>query len=129
MKDKVKSFFEMERRLKTITRAVLADKASAKSCQGLPLYLTEIYFRSIEISKIIAAIEKVDYKNFNKQEADILLTHLVNLRIEIYDEVVDWMKALRKPLKITIGETSKKLSQHKGDLRGGRPKTAKKRTS
>lgn len=36
---------------------------------------------------------------------------MVRLEIEIFDEIVEWMKDLKKPLKSIINEVAKKLDE------------------
>lgn len=73
-----------------------------KSCgQKVSSYLTEIYFRSKHLIRLTEKISETNLK-FNEDDLDSLLGDLIDLRIEIYDEMVDWIKNLKKPLNVVI---------------------------
>lgn len=97
--------------LRKISKKIYDNFTDVSFEQGLSLYLAEIYSRSSQIEKHIADIRKMANKELDESNVDELLTHLTKLRIEIYDEMADWMSSLRKPLKVAITETSKKLAK------------------
>jgi hypothetical protein len=101
MTKETKLFFMFLKKNRRVFDAVIGDKINDKGKQLIALYLTEIYFSSQHVIELIEKISKTN-KNCTKRDLDTLLGNLVDLRIELYDELIDWAKSLKKPLKTTI---------------------------
>jgi hypothetical protein len=110
---KIKVFFKLFRKQKKVFDKLLPDKScDAEVRQEIILCLTEIYFGSkhaIELTKKISETNT----NFTKGDLDSLLGNLIDLRIEIYDKMVDWIRDLKKPLKNVIDKVAGLVDQKK----------------
>jgi hypothetical protein len=98
---KNKLYFKILKKNQRMFEKVIGDRISDNYRQAIALYLTEIYFRSQHIIELIEKILETN-QNCTKRDLDSLLGYLVYLQIEIYDELVDWFKSLKKPLKTVI---------------------------
>jgi|GEM_PF-5232093 len=101
MTKETKLYFKLFRKNQKLFKEVIGDKISDEYKQNIVLYLTEIYFGSQHIIKLIEKISETN-TNCTKRDLDSLLGNLVDLRIEIYNELIDWVKDLKKPLKTVI---------------------------
>jgi hypothetical protein len=101
MHKKTRKFFRLFRKQEGLFNTVLQNRASDEDRKTVALCLTEIYFQS---QRLIELIKKVSETNLDYTESDLdsLLGNLIDLRINIYDEIADWIKDLKKPLNTTI---------------------------
>ncbi len=94
-------YFKLLKKNDEIFEALLKKKASKVDRQKVAFCLTEIYFRSQHLVNLIKKISETNLK-FTEDDLDSLFGNLIDLRIEIYDEMVDWIKDLKRPLKTAI---------------------------
>lgn len=101
---KTKIFFKFLAKQNKLFSKLPIDKSFTTDDQRkISLYLTEIYFRSQHLVNLIKNISETNLK-FTENDLDSLLGDLIDLRIEIYDEIVDWIKELKKHLNIAINK-------------------------
>lgn len=96
--EKTEQFFAFLRKLESLTDRLVMSKDKEEDKRKFALCLAELYFRANHVTGLIKAIANTPLKP-SEQTMDTLLTDLVDLQIELYDEVADWMKELRKPLQ------------------------------
>lgn len=106
-KKKTKQFFTLLNKLRSLEDHF--DSRKGKKDQKLfALCLCELHFRAIHTIELIQAISKTGRKMTNKT-LDNLLTDLINLKIELFDEVSDWQKELKRPLQKIINSVSDRI--------------------
>ena len=107
MSDKrTKMFFQLFRKQEKVFNKLLSnDNCTAEDRQTIALCLTEIYFGSQHLIELIKNISETNL-NFTERDLDSLLGNLIDLRIEIYDEITDWIKDMKKPLKVAINKVA-----------------------
>ena len=105
MSDKrTKMFFQLFRKQEKVFNRLLPNKYCApKERQMLALCLTELYFRSQHLIGLIKKVSKTNL-DFTERDLDSLLGNLIDLRIETYDEINDWIRDMKKPLKTVINK-------------------------
>ena len=103
IKKQVDRYYEFYNKIKIVTDALL-DK---EGCSGnskliqdsdrVAHCLSEVYCKSLNITELI---EQVSETNLSLSETDLddLSRQLIYIKIEIYDELKDWIKRLHKPL-------------------------------
>ena len=96
--EKTKHLFTLLRKLESLTDRLVVSEDNDEDKKKFALCLAELYFRANHVTGLIKAIANTPLKP-SEQTMDALLTDLVDLQIELYDEVADWMKELRKPLQ------------------------------
>ncbi len=99
-------YFKLFRKNNELFGALLKNKKSRGDKQKVVLCLTEIYFSSQSAIKLIDKISKTN-KNFTKGDLDFLLGNLIDLQTEIYLDMTDWIKDLKKLLKNVIDKVGK----------------------
>jgi DNA mismatch repair ATPase MutS len=100
---KTKMFKLLEKQNKLFNRLPIDKSCTTEDRKMISLCLTEIYVRSQHLVNLIKKISGTNLK-FTEDDLDSLLDNLINLQIEIYGEVVDWIKDLKKPLNIAINK-------------------------
>jgi hypothetical protein len=96
--EKTKLFFTFLKKLESLTDRLVVSEDNDEDKKKFALCLAELYFRASHVTGLIKAIADTDLKP-SEQTMDTLLTDLVDLQIELYDEVADWMKELKEPLQ------------------------------
>ncbi|MBN2020005.1 MAG: hypothetical protein JW749_07260 [Sedimentisphaerales bacterium] len=78
------------------------DKSfSTQDRQHLSLCLAELYFKSNHLNKVIKKISETNLK-LDEKHCNSITSNLIDLQIDIYTEMVDWIKDLKKLLKTLI---------------------------
>ncbi len=98
----VKKYNHISKKLNELTKKMIAHEDYDDNQKKFEFYITEIYFRSKHISNLVEKMLDMKKDEFNEGDLDILLEYLIDLKIEIFDEIMDWMIQLKKPLKDTI---------------------------
>lgn len=106
-------YFKLLRENDRLFGALLKSKASKGDRQKAAFCLTEIYFISQSLVKLTKKISETNLE-FSKGDLNSLLGNLIDLRIEIYDKMVDWIRDLKKPLNVVID----KVGELEGDKSG-----------
>jgi hypothetical protein len=99
--EETKLFFKLLRKNQRLFGKLPGNKLSDEDRETVALYITEIYFRSHHLTEVIEKVSETSVR-FSESDLDSLLTNLVELQIEIYTEMVDWIKGLKKPLMTVI---------------------------
>jgi hypothetical protein len=109
--EKTKQFFELFKKNQRLFEKLLKNKASEEDGKTVELCLTEIYFNS---QRVIKLIDKISKTNLTKGNLNSLLSNLIDLETEIYLEMAGWIKELKNPLKDVID----KVGSLEGDKSG-----------
>jgi hypothetical protein len=107
--ERTKRYFKLLTKNKRLFEKLLKNKKIKETGQRVAFCLTELYFNSQSVIKLIDKISQTK-RNFNKNDLDSLLGNMIDLQTEIYIEMTDYIKELRKPLKNVIDKV--------GNLRG-----------
>ncbi|MFA5252924.1 MAG: hypothetical protein WC454_10120 [Phycisphaerae bacterium] len=110
-------YFKLLKKNEELFVSLLKNKASKEDRQKVAFCLTEIYFMSQSLAKLIKKISETNL-NFSKDDLDLLLGNLINLRIEIYDKMADGIRDLKRPLNIVIDTTGKLVGDKPSDKSG-----------
>jgi hypothetical protein len=95
-------YFKLHTKFENIFKNFPKDKSfSAEDRQYLSFCLTELYFMSNHMNKVIRNISDTNLKIENK-DLDSLISHLIELQVNTNIEIVDWIRNLKKPLKSLI---------------------------
>ncbi len=102
---KTEEYRRLFNKLDCIGKGLLKTKGTNKDKRLFTVCLAEIHFWS---NQIINLIETISEKNLDLDEDgfDELLGNLVYLQIIIYGEIIDWMKALKRPLQKVVDAVS-----------------------
>lgn len=111
--ERTKRYFKLLRKNQGLFEKLLGDKTSEDDRQTVALCLTEIYFNLQHVIKLTKKISEINLE-LTKGDLDALLSNLIDLRIEIYDKMFDWIKNLKKPLNVAIN----KIGKLEGDKSG-----------
>jgi hypothetical protein len=95
---------------KLVCHIVDTDKKE-NEIHALPSRLSEISSYSKSVRELIYRIASRRAGDLTLKEYDELLGELVNLKIELYDELADWIKITKKPLQIMIDAVEKRLNE------------------
>ncbi len=97
-----KKYLKLLGKLTKLFKKFPKDKSfSAKDRQHLSFCLTELYFMSDHMNKVIKNISDTNLKIKNKN-LNSLITNLIDLQVNTYIEMADYIKDLKKPLKSLI---------------------------
>jgi len=101
---KTKMFFKLLRKQeKLFNRFPIGKSYTTEDRRKVMLCLTELHFRSRHLVSLTKNISETNLK-FTEDDLDALLGNLIDLRIEIYDEMFEWIKDLKKPLNRVINK-------------------------
>ena len=101
MDPETKIYFNILRKNQKLFDVILANRINREDRQTIALCFAEIYINSRHIIKLIEKISKTNI-DISEKKLDSLLESLCFSRVEIYNELVDWAKDLKKPLNKAI---------------------------
>jgi hypothetical protein len=91
------------RKLYKLVDGVGEKKFSEREKKALALCMTELLFCSKNIKELLCSISaKGESTSKRSRFKDKVETDLVNLKIQIYDEFVDWARVLKAPLNSAL---------------------------
>jgi hypothetical protein len=97
-------------KLRKLISQVNTSNKKASRINALPSRLSEIDACSKKVIALIEQITAIGPDNLTKRKYDKLLGELVNLRVQIYDELLYWIKIAKDPLQMMINLVEKKLN-------------------
>ncbi len=97
-----KSYLKLLGKLEKLFKKFPKDKSfSIEDRKYLSCCLSELYFKSRHLNKVIKKISDTNFKIKNKS-VDFLITSLIELQLGLYIGMLDWIKDLKKPLNSLI---------------------------
>jgi hypothetical protein len=97
-----KRYVKFYDKLQKIFNKFPIDKSfSIEDRRRLSLCLSELYFESQHLSKVIKKISQTNLK-LTEKNLNPIISNLIDLQANMYIDMVDWIKDLKKPLNSLI---------------------------
>jgi hypothetical protein len=103
MKKHTAKFKKEFQKIRNLVDSVGEGRFSDREKQALALSMTELLFCSNNIQELLRSIsDKGDAISNGTRFKDKVETDLVNLKIQVYDEFIDWARILKGPLNSAL---------------------------
>jgi hypothetical protein len=97
IKVRVKRYAEMQRRIESVLSTEQVSERERARLHVMSARMAEVYECSIEVQRIVESIVRRGRKESTEPQGE-LMGKLVALKIELYDELIPWMKKLERSL-------------------------------